>query len=79
MGTAYGAQMINEIKKSVDIDAAVLKGDLSPVTSWLNENIHRHGETLLPGDLLRQATGEPFDPKHYIDYLSEKFTSLYLS
>ena len=78
VGTAYGAQMINTIEKSVDIDAAVKNGDLSPVTGWLKENVHKHGMMLTPDELLRQATGEPFNPKYYVDYLSEKFTELYL-
>ena len=78
LGTAYGAQMIHAMKKSVDIDGAVENGDLSPVTGWLKENIHKHGMVLPPGDLLRQATGEPFNPGHYADYLCEKFTELYL-
>jgi len=78
VGTAYGAQMINTIKKSVDIDAAVRKEDLSSVTGWLKENIHKHGKMLTPDELLKQATGESFNPKYYVDYLSEKFTELYL-
>ena len=78
VGTAYGAQMIHEMKKSIDIDAAVRKEDLSPVVGWLGSNIHKNGAVLLPDDLLKQATGEPFNPKYYVNYLSEKFTSLYL-
>jgi carboxypeptidase Taq len=78
VGTAYGAQIVNAMRKSVDIDAAIRNSDLSPVSGWLKENIHRHGAMLLPDDLLRQATGEPFDPKYYVTYLSDKFTALYL-
>ena len=77
VGTAYGAQLISTIKNSVDIDAAVKNEDLLPVTGWLKENIHRHGALLLPGDLLKQATGEQFDPKYYVNYLSDKFKGLY--
>ena len=78
VGSAYSAQMVNAIKKSVDIDAAVKNGDLSPITGWLTENIHKHGKMLTPDELLKQATGEPFNPEHYVDYLSKKFTELYL-
>jgi carboxypeptidase Taq len=77
VGTAYGAQLVHTIKKGVDIDAAVENEDLSPVTGWLKENVHKAGELLLPDELLRQATGEPFNPNYYVDYLSEKFTELY--
>ena len=78
VGTAYGAQFINAMKKSVDVDRCIENGDLSPVTGWLKENIHRHGAVLTPDDLLKQATGEPFNPGYYADYLSKKFTALYL-
>jgi len=77
VGTAYGAQMIHTIKKSIDIDAAVKNEDLSPVTGWLKENIHKHGKIMSPDELLRNATGEPFNPVYYVNYLSEKFTELY--
>ena len=77
VGSAYSAQMIHAIKSSVDIDAAVKNEDLSPISGWLKENIHRHGKIMTPDELLTQATGEPFNPKYYVDYLSEKFTDLY--
>jgi len=78
IGTAYGVQMMHTIKKSVDIDAAVRNEDLSPITGWLKENVHEQGALLLPDELLKKATGEPFNPKYYTDYLSDKFTDLYL-
>ena len=78
VGTAYGAQFVHAMEKTVDISGAINNGDLSPVTEWLKGNVHRHGMALQPGDLLLQATGEPFNPDYYADYLSEKFTSLYL-
>ena len=78
IGTAYGAQWMNEIKKTVDVDAAIKSQDLSPVSGWLKENMYKHGMSMTPGELLLKATGEPFNVKYYIDYLKEKFTGLYL-
>ena len=78
VGTAYGAQMVHAMKKSVDIDGAISNSDLSPVSDWLKENIHKHGLLMTPADLLKHATGEPFNPDYYVSYLSEKFTALYL-
>ena len=77
VGTAYGVQLVNSMKKSIDIDAAIRKADLSSVNNWLKDKVHKHGQTLEPKDLLLQATGEDFNPDYYVDYLSEKFTSLY--
>jgi carboxypeptidase Taq len=78
VGTAYGAQMMNTIKKTVDIDAAIKKEDLSPITGWLKENVHIHGALFSPEELLLKSTGEQFNPKYYVDYLKEKFGELYL-
>lgn len=77
IGTAYGAQMFHKMKETIDIDGAVKGGDLSPVIRWLKENIHRHGMVFKPDELIIKATGEPFDPAYYVDYLYEKFTGLY--
>jgi len=78
VGTAYSAQMMNTIIKVIDVDAVIKNGDISPITGWLTENIHKHGCVLTPDELLKQATGESFNPKYYTNYLNEKFTSLYL-
>jgi len=77
VGSAYSTQMMHAIKKSIDVDAAVKNEDLSPVNKWLKENIQTHGKVLSPEEILIQATGEPFNPKYFIDYLNEKFTDLY--
>ena len=77
VGTAYGAQFVNALKKTVDAERCMENGDLSPVNGWLSENIHKHGAALIPDDLLKKATGESFDPKYYIDYLNKKYNTLY--
>jgi carboxypeptidase Taq len=44
---------------------------------WLNERIHRHGCLYTPSELIRHATGKPFDPADLINYLNNKFNSVY--
>jgi len=78
VGTAYGAQLMNSIRKSVDVEAAIRNEDLSPITGWLSDNVHKQGRLLTPDELLKKATGESFNPNYYVDYLNEKFTGLYL-
>lgn len=77
LGSAYGAQMLRAMEKDVDPWPAVAKGDLSPVTAWLGEKLHRHGALYTPKQLLDNALGEPFDPTCYTDYLTRKFSALY--
>jgi len=59
-----------------DIYEDVAKGDLSRVTGWLKEHIHRHASFIKPGVLFKQICGE-FDAKYFIDYLTAKYTELY--
>ncbi len=77
LGSAYGAQMLNKMKQTVDVDGCILKGDFTPVNAWLEENIWRHGKMYDPAVLLEKACGEKFNPKYFIDYLTEKYTKLY--
>ncbi len=77
LGSAYGVQMLAAMEKEFDPWADVEKGDLSRVTAWLGDKIHRHGKLLTPPQLLKNAIGADFDPHCYVDYLTKKFTKLY--
>jgi len=77
VGTAYGAQMLNTIKKTMDVDSIIGSGDISPISRWLKDNIQVYGASLMPDDLLKKATRESFNPMYYVNYLSEKFGELY--
>ena len=77
LGSAYGPQMLNAMEKDLgDICADVEKGDLSRVTGWLKEHIHRYASFRKPGELFESVCGK-FDAKFYTDYLTEKYTALY--
>ena len=77
LGSAYGPQMLKKMEDDLgDIRADVEKGDLSRVTGWLREKIHRHASFIKPGALFTAVCGE-FDAKYYTDYITEKYTGLY--
>ena len=77
LGSAYGPQMLKKMEEDLgDIWEDVRNGDLSKVTGWLREKIHRHASFVKPGELFRQVCGA-FDAKYYTDYLTEKYSKLY--
>ena len=77
LGSAYGAQMLHKMEKDLgDIWTDVAKGDLSKVTGWLKDKIHRHASFIKPDELFRSVCGE-FDAKYFTDYLTDKYTKLY--
>ena len=77
LGSAYGVQMLAALEKDFNPWADVEKGDLTRVTAWLGDKIHRHGKLLTPPQLLQGAIGADFDPHCYVNYLTKKFTALY--
>lgn len=76
LGSAYGVQMLRNMEADVDVWDAVSKGDLSSVTGWLKEKVHRYGGLLEPSEIIRNACGQ-FDPQVYTDYLVEKYSQIY--
>lgn len=77
IGSAYGPQMLKKMEEDLgDIYENVAKGDLSAVTGWLKEHIHRYASFKKPGELFESVCGK-FDAKYYTDYLTEKYTKLY--
>lgn len=76
LGSAYGAQMLAEMKKDIDVSAAIAGGKLTSINDWLCEKIWRHGGMYDPTVLFEMVCGE-FDPNVFVDYLEEKFTEIY--
>ena len=77
LGSAYGPQMLKKMEEDLgDVYGDVAKGDLTKVTAWLREKIHRHASFIKPGELFASVCGE-FDAKYFTDYLTAKYTELY--
>lgn len=77
LGTAYSAQLFAKMKESVPVDECIAKGDLSPLNEWNREHIWRYGSLKTPKELLSNALGAEFDPRYFVEYLSEKYKKLY--
>lgn len=76
LGSAYGAQMLKAMEKDIDVWGPVSEGDLSKVTAWLREHVHKYGRSLEPMEVVEKSAGT-FDPTVYTDYLEKKFRDIY--
>jgi len=76
LGSAYGAQMLKEMKKDIDVDSAINSGKLTAINNWLREKIWKFGCLYDPTDLFNMVCGE-FNPEVYVEYLENKFTEVY--
>ena len=77
LGNLYGAQFLSTMKKKVNFDAELAKGNLEPIKNWLDTNIHEHGSLYFPSELIKKVTGEKLDYMYFVNYLTEKYSTLY--
>ena len=76
IGSAYGAQYLELMKKEFDPYKCVSDGDFTKINAWLSDKIWRHGCMTDPVDLFASVCGD-FKPSVYADYLEKKFAALY--
>ena len=77
LGSAYGAQMMQNMSKTFDPYAEVAKGNLAPIASYLEEHIWQYGKGKQPAWLVQNACGGPFDPENFAQYLEHKYSDIY--
>ena len=78
LGNVY-AGCLNQAMRAVvpGIDAALAAGDASPATSWLRENLQRHGGLFEPRQVVARACGFEPGEEPLLTYLEAKFAGLY--
>lgn len=59
------------------VDTLVRQGEFEPIHEWMTESIHRHGQRYRPQELVRRATGQEITAEPFLEYVTEKFGSLY--
>jgi carboxypeptidase Taq len=77
LGSGYASQFIKAMSKDLNIDECLANNDFKAIKKWLREKIHQYGGLNLPAEQMLIATGEPFDPNNYTDYLINKYSELY--
>lgn len=78
LGNAYAAQLrAKMIEEGMDWDGLLAAGDLAPIRAWLRERVWRFGRSKDPAQIIEDACGEPFNPRHYANYLTHKYAALY--
>ena len=76
LGSAYAAQIYAKMDKDININKQIEANNIKGINEWLKNHIHKYGELKSPKEIMLLATGEPFDPKYYVDYLINKFSKL---
>ncbi len=78
LGNVYAGCLNQKMRADLpDLDAALTTGNTSSATTWLRQNLQQHGGLRSPVDTIERASGTAPSPAPLMQYLEEKFTSLY--
>ena len=78
LGNVYAGCLMKAMRTALpDLDTALARGDTSPATNWLRDNLQRHGGLHTPRETVRGACGFEPDEGPLLDYLEAKFSALY--
>ncbi len=71
LGNIYGAQLLHYVRKNLDVDGLLSKGDIPSITKFLEKEI---ALDYLPGPIwIKEVTGEEFNIDYFISYLDNKY------
>lgn len=73
LGNAFGAQLYHKMKQEMDFDGLLREGRADAIREYLREHIHQYGKLKTSRQLLKDATGEDFNPAYYVEYLTERY------
>lgn len=73
LGNAFGAQLYHRMKQEMDFDGLLREGRADVIREYLREHIHQYGKLKTSRQLLKDATGEDFNPDYYVEYLTERY------
>jgi len=78
LGNVYAAELDAALRADAPgLDAALARGDVSPVLAWLRRRVHRRGREVAPAAIIAEATGCEARPATLIAALERKFGALY--
>ncbi len=78
LGNVYAGCLYEALRVAVpDLDAQLGEGETGPATTWLRENLQRHGGLYLPRDIITRASGQSPTHAPLLGYLEAKFGALY--
>lgn len=78
LGNIYSGQLLEAMQKAMPTwRAQITEGSFKKVRTWLVDNVYSKGDLYNAPDLLKKITGKELSVKPYLNYLNQKYSSLY--
>jgi carboxypeptidase Taq len=78
LGSFYAAQFFRAAKEQLkNLGGEIEGGNTNGLLQWLRQNVHQKGRFFTSEELCREITGTGLEVSHFMDYLLEKYVSIY--
>lgn len=78
LGSFYAAQFYAQSNTDVPgLEEAINNGNTLPLLQWLRRSIHAKGRFYTSTDLCQHLTGKPLDVQFFMQYVLEKYGTIY--
>jgi len=78
LGNIYSGQILVAMEKGLpNWRKQIEKGNFTNIKNWLVKNVHTHGNLYDPAELIKKITKEDLSVKQYLDYLQQKYATIY--
>ncbi len=78
IGTIYASQIFNQlIKDHPETIENIERSNFKHILVWLRKNIHNYGRSLNADDIIKKACGTGLNSKVFVEYLKNKYFTLY--
>ena len=75
LGALIAAQLFSALNTALpNLSSTLEQGDLSPIRTWLHQNIWSKASSLSTHELIQAATGEPISTRAYRAHLRSRYT-----
>ena len=74
LGALMAAQQWAAVERAIpDAGEQIARGDFAAINDWRRQNIWSKASTLSTPDLMREATGEALDARHFEEHLKKRY------
>jgi carboxypeptidase Taq len=78
IGSVYSSQIFKKIRETNDkLNHEIEKGDFTSCIEWLRKNVHSYGRKYNADEIIKKSCGEGLNSKVFVDYLKDKYYTLY--
>lgn len=78
IGSIYAAQLYQQLlRDNKDTDIQIRQGNFSSIVNWLTIKVHEKGRVHTADELMKTICGEGLNSQVFLNYLKDKYLSLY--